>query len=67
MIVITKPLGADARHRYMVAQALRHTLRIARTDHIATAHAIAAEWGMAKYMHTPGEIRKIKTLEIQHG
>lgn len=51
----------------MVTQALRHTLRIARTDHPATAQAIATEWGMAKYMHTPGEIRKIKTLEIQHG
>ena len=67
MIVITRPRGAAAGQLYIVAQALRHTLRIARTDHPATAHAIATEWGMAKYMHTPGVIRKIKTLEIQHG
>ena len=66
MIVITRPRGADANQRYMVTQALRHTLRIARTDHPATAHAIATEWSMRQYTCTPGVMRNIKTLEIQH-
>lgn len=67
MIAITKPIGAAACHRYMVVQALRHTLRIARTGHPATAQAIATEWGMKQYTFTPGEIRPLKTLEVRYG
>ena len=67
MIVVSKPNGAAAGQRYMVAEALRNTLRIARTDHPAAAHAIAVEWGMRQYKLTPGELRKIQNPEVKHG
>lgn len=62
-VFVTKPRGAEAKHRYLVVQVAPEGLRMARTDHPGVASAIAGEWRIHQYSYTPGEIRAIHSQE----
>lgn len=59
-IFITRPRGAEARERYLVAQVLPTKIRTYRCDHIGIAQSVAAEWGAARYQVSPGIVRPIR-------
>lgn len=58
-MLITKPLGAAARERYLVSQIRGAVLRLYRTDHHEHAQTVAREWRAANYVWTPGTARRL--------
>ena len=58
-IVITRPRGAEARERYLVAQVLSTQIRTYRCDHIGIAQSVVTEWSRARYHLSPGIVRPL--------
>ena len=57
--MITKPIGAPARARYLVSQIRGAVLRLYRTDYHEHACSVAREWQSANYTWTPGITRRL--------
>lgn len=58
-VLITKPVGAPASARYLVAQIRGAVLRLYRTNHHERAQSVAREWQSANYTWTPGTTRRL--------
>jgi hypothetical protein len=58
-VLITRPIGATALERYLVAQVRGNTLRLCRVGEHGTAKFVAREWNTADYTWSPGELRKL--------
>lgn len=63
-IIVTEPRGAPRHERFLIAQCVGRSLRIARSGHEDIAHEIAAEWAKADYSKSPGFVNRLNFKEV---